>query len=125
MNNQTHHGLSEVALPACYALLSSAEFKERLVHLQASGQVSGWQMAPLVVARTGLRGEGYPASAGCTTKPLNILEASTALQVPWSLGDIPLGLSAFRSQALGIHDRRRLSVGLLRSCNRRHGRRGA
>jgi hypothetical protein len=61
MTNQPNHGLGEVASPACYALLSSAEFKERLVQLQASGQESGGQLVPLVVARAGLHGEGYPA----------------------------------------------------------------
>jgi hypothetical protein len=61
MTNQTHHGIGEVASPDCYALLSSAEFRGRLVQLQASGHESGGQLVPLVVARTDLREEGYPA----------------------------------------------------------------
>ena len=61
MTNAVNHGVDEAASPACYVPLSFAEFKERLVRLQAGGNPSGWPQAPLVSAGVGLNGEGYPA----------------------------------------------------------------
>ncbi|MDZ4104041.1 MAG: hypothetical protein U1E12_20435 [Hydrogenophaga sp.] len=61
MTNQTSQGIGEAASPTCYVLLSSSEFKERLVQLQRGGPVSDWLMDPLMTTSAGLRGEGYPA----------------------------------------------------------------
>lgn len=61
MTNQASQGLGEAASPTCYVLMSSSEFKERLVQLQRGGPISDWLMDALVTTSADLREEGYPA----------------------------------------------------------------